>query len=225
MRALKAEEIQCRAQIVKQNGFSLLLYKDARCDMQILDETYGEMNWQRKHKEIGGKIFCALEVWDEDKNQWVTKEDIGSESMMEAEKGQSSDSFKRAGFNWAIGRELYTAPFIWINAKAGEVYKRKDGKFALDNKAHFTVQDIVTEDGIIQDLTIIDQDLTERWKMGRGSVDAEKDWLDETKKDKWMKAEEWVKEGNNPHKLRKKYKVSSANMDYFRQLYEEATAQ
>ncbi|WP_228370420.1 hypothetical protein [Gottschalkia acidurici] len=43
IRTLRADEIECRVQTVKQNGCSLLLFKDARCDMKILDETFGIM--------------------------------------------------------------------------------------------------------------------------------------------------------------------------------------
>lgn len=221
MRNLKADEIQCRAQIVKQNGFSLLLYKNARCDMNILDETFGAMNWEDTYQEINGNLFCTISVWDSDKKQWISKQDAGSASNMEAEKGHASDAFKRAGFRWGIGRELYTAPFIWLSAKDGELYQRNDGKWALDNKAEFNVQKIDTQDGVIQDLVIVDKDLKERFKM-KGSIDDGKPWLDETKKEKWMKAEEWVKKGNNPHNLRSKYKVSKANMEYFETLYREA---
>jgi hypothetical protein len=223
MRNLKADEIQCRAQIVKQNGFSLLLYKNARCDMNILDEEFGAMNWKDSYQEINGNLFCTISIWDEEKKQWISKQDAGSASNMEAKKGHASDAFKRAGFRWGIGRELYTAPFIWINAKSGETYKRKrDNKWALKSSTEFFVQDIKTEDGTIQDLVIVDKNLDVRWRMGKGSVDNDKEWLDETDKERWMKAEKWVKKGNNPHKLRNKYKVSNDNMEYFENIYRKA---
>lgn len=112
-RALRADEIECRIGTAKEGkGVSLLLYKDARCDQNILDETVGCMNWQRKHSRDNAN--CIVEIWDDEKKTWVGKEDTGTESNTEAEKGLASDSFKRACFNWGIGRELYTAPFIWI---------------------------------------------------------------------------------------------------------------
>lgn len=111
-RTLRADEIECRIAMVKASGVSLLLYKDARCDMNILDETVGPMNWQRRHERNNAN--CVVSIWDDTKNQWVSKEDTGTESFTEKEKGLASDSFKRACFNWCIGRELYTAPFIWI---------------------------------------------------------------------------------------------------------------
>ena len=114
-RDLRADEIECRVAQAKQNGVALLLYKDARCDQNILDETVGAMNWQRFHGRENAN--CTVTIWDDKKQQWISKEDTGTESNTEKEKGLASDSFKRACFNWGIGRELYTAPFIWIDAK------------------------------------------------------------------------------------------------------------
>lgn len=117
-RDLTANEIECRVQSVKQNGLVLLLYKDARCDMNILDETVGAENWQREHYECKGNLFCRVGICPPNFTMpnWVWKSDCGTESNTEAQKGEASDSFKRACFNWGIGRELYTAPFIWISA-------------------------------------------------------------------------------------------------------------
>lgn len=114
-RNLTEKEIEVRVQSTKPNGVILLLYKDARCDMRILDETVGAERWQREHYGIDGKMFCRVGIFSEG-FCWVWKSDCGSESNTEAEKGQASDSFKRACFNWGIGRELYTAPFIFVPA-------------------------------------------------------------------------------------------------------------
>jgi hypothetical protein len=114
-RDLRADEIECRVAQAKENGVSLLLYKDARCDQNILDETVGEFGWMRSHTRDNAN--CVVSLWDEKKQQWISKEDTGTESNTEKEKGLASDSFKRACFNWGIGRELYTAPFIWIKAE------------------------------------------------------------------------------------------------------------
>lgn len=111
-RRLKADEIECRIGQIKATGLTLLLYKDARCDMNILDETVGPMNWKREHTRDNRN--CIVSIYDDEKNEWVSKEDTGTESNTEAEKGLASDSFKRACVNWGIGRELYTAPFIWV---------------------------------------------------------------------------------------------------------------
>lgn len=122
-RPLRADEIECRIGQVKSNGLSLLLYKDARCDQNVLDETVGPYNWTRSHSRDNAN--CIVSIWDEEKRQWVGKEDTGTESNTEAEKGLASDSFKRACFNWGIGRELYTAPFIWVSADKCDIQGNK----------------------------------------------------------------------------------------------------
>ena len=118
-RTLRADEIDCRIAQIKGNGLSLLLYKDARCDQNILDETVGEFGWMRSHSRENAN--CTVSLWDKEKAQWISKEDTGTESNTEAAKGLASDSFKRACFNWGIGRELYSAPFIWIPAAKCEI--------------------------------------------------------------------------------------------------------
>lgn len=139
-RTLRADEIECRVQTVTPNGCSVLLYKDARCDMNILDETVGPEKWQRAHELINGNLFCNVGIWQpraDGFGDWVWKQDVGTESNTEKEKGQASDSFKRACVNWGIGRELYTAPFIWISGDLIE-WRESNGKkvpkstFAVD---------------------------------------------------------------------------------------------
>lgn len=126
-RLLRADEIECRVGQTKAGkGLSLLLYKDARCDQNILDETVGPMNWMRQHERENAN--CIVSIYDEKKGQWISKEDTGTESKTEAEKGLASDSFKRACVNWGIGRELYSSPFIWIS---GDPDKLKWEKFTV----------------------------------------------------------------------------------------------
>lgn len=152
-RLLRADEIECRVSTCNEKGVSLLLYKDARCDQNILDETVGPMNWERSHSRENSN--CTVSLWDESKRLWVSKEDTGTESFTEKEKGLASDSFKRACFNWGIGRELYTAPFIWIGAdKVKLVDKPKGGgKTTYDR---FDVQSIgYDENGRICQLSIV----------------------------------------------------------------------
>ena len=133
-RTLKANEIECRVNQINEKGLSLLLYKDARCDMNILDETVSPYNWQREHKEFKGNIYCGVSIWNEKNKLWVTKRDAGKESNTEAVKGEASDSFKRACVNWGIGRELYTAPFIYIPADKCEISKNTKGKYITYDK-------------------------------------------------------------------------------------------
>lgn len=110
-RNLRAEEIEVRAQ-VNQDGVVLLLYKDARCDQNILDEKVGPTGWQRHH--LRNNANCVVAIYDRELKQWIEKEDTGTRSSTEGEKGLASDSFKRACVNWGIGRELYTAPYMFI---------------------------------------------------------------------------------------------------------------
>lgn len=121
-RKLRADEIECRISICNEYGVGLLLYKDARCDQNILDETVGATNWQRHHSRDNAN--CIVSIWDSEKEQWIEKEDTGKESFTEKEKGLASDSFKRACFNWGIGRELYTAPNMFVNPKDLKTYNQ-----------------------------------------------------------------------------------------------------
>ena len=136
-RDLTAEDIECRVQSVKDNGLVLLLYKNARVDMNILDETVGCERWQRAHELIDGHLFCNVGInfpTADGFERWVWKQDVGVESNTEAEKGEASDSFKRACFNWGIGRELYSAPFIWIPAQNCNISNKKCyDKFEVEN--------------------------------------------------------------------------------------------
>lgn len=156
-RPLRADEIECRIGSVSKNGFTMLLYKDARCDMNILDETVSPWNWQRDHKEIKGVVYCGvgINVIDNgnDCDEWIWKWDAGSESYTEKEKGEASDSFKRACVNWGIGRELYTAPLIFIRAKTepqGNGYRLSDKRDGYGYK----VAQIEYEGGRISKLII-----------------------------------------------------------------------
>lgn len=111
-RLLKAEEIECRVAQAKDTGIQLLLYKTARTDYAILDESVGAENWQCDYKAVDGKVYCGIGI--KCGEEWIWKWNCGSESNMEAEKGEASDAMKRAGFAWGIGTELYSSPFIWV---------------------------------------------------------------------------------------------------------------
>lgn len=150
VRDLKKDEIECKVSTIsKGKGLTLLLYKTARTDILILDETFGQMNWQCEYREIKGNMYCGISVFDAEKNQWVTKWDCGVESAFgDKQKGEASDAFKRAGFKWGIGIELYTAPFIWIPK---ELCNITDGAKCYDK---FVVEKIATENKIIEGLAI-----------------------------------------------------------------------
>jgi hypothetical protein len=137
IRLLRAEEIECRIATINEKGLSLLLFKDARVDQKLLDETFTPFGWKRSHQVIDGNLYCTVEVWDKEKEQWIGKQDVGTMSYTEKEKGQASDSFKRACFNWGIGRELYTAPFIWIPAERVNIQKKeREQKFFTYDRFH-----------------------------------------------------------------------------------------
>lgn len=170
-RLLYAHEIECRVNTVVSNNkgtsCSLLLYKDARVDMKLLDEKCGVMDWKRSHEVIDGNLYCTISIWDSDKKEWVSKQDVGTESFTEKEKGQASDSFKRAGFNWGIGRELYTAPSIWVRLNTDEI-SNKNGK--PTTYARFVVSEIgYDEDKCINKLVITDMKGVVRYSFNKDS--------------------------------------------------------
>lgn len=147
MRTLKANEIEVRIGQINEKGATLLLYKDARVDMVLLDEL--GKPWKREHQLIDGKLFCTVSVWNSEINQWESRQDVGVESNTEKEKGQASDSFKRACVNWGIGRELYSAPFIWIPASSYDGFVRKidqNGKKIYATYDKFSVTKIAYDD-------------------------------------------------------------------------------
>lgn len=116
---LSVDQIEFRVQSINKGGYATILaYKDARVDQQRLDEVVGPLNWKREHTRDNHN--CVISIWCDDKKQWVSKEDTGTESSAEKEKGLASDSFKRAAFNWGIGRELYDYPVIQIKLNPNE---------------------------------------------------------------------------------------------------------
>lgn len=151
-RYLKAEEIECRAAMCSDKGVSLLLYKDARVDANVLDETVGCESWQCRFYEIKGNLFCSVGIINPVTCEWVWKDDCGSPSNMEAEKGEASDAFKRACFKWGIGRELYTAPFIWVPADRCNIRQGRNGKPTCYDK--FKVEKIEVVNGRIEKVSI-----------------------------------------------------------------------
>jgi len=202
-RLLNADEIDCRIATVKSTGVSLLLYKDARCDQNLLDETVGSMNWQRSHQVIDGNLYCTVSIWDEVKKQWISKQDVGTESYTEKEKGQASDSFKRACFNFGIGRELYTAPFIWIpsslcNISEGKCYDKFEvSEIGYDEKRN------------INKLVIINpKSRVEVFRMGAEPTEIFTDTKIDSKKLKMLK-DKLKKEGVSEEFICNSYKVKS----------------
>ena len=163
-RLLKPKEINCRVQQINEKGLSLLLYVTSRAGQNLLDEKYGTLGWQREHQIIDGNLYCTISVWDKEKGQWVKKQDVGTESYTEKEKGRASDSFKRACVNFGIGRELYSAPYIWIKAEDANIKQKKDGKYTTYDE--FKVKSVTYNDlDEIDSLEIVNQNLTTVYKM------------------------------------------------------------
>ena len=151
-RDLRPCEVEARVAQCSEKGASLLLYKTARTDYALLDETVGPERWQCSYSEVKGNLFCDLSVKFVD--GWVTKSNCGTESNMEAEKGEASDAMKRAGFAWGIGRELYTAPFIWVPADRLQRLSKnqKSGRWQCFDR--FEVTDMTVANGEIVGLAI-----------------------------------------------------------------------
>ena len=209
-RLLRADEIDCRISTCNQWGVGLLLYKDARCDMNILDEVVKPMNWQRDHKELKGNIYCGVSIYDEARGAWVTKWDCGKESYTESEKGEASDSFKRACFNWGIGRELYTAPNMFVYANDLKTLE-KDAKGKWACRDAFKVTEIEYIDKNIVYVKILNLKTNKEIEFGMPAKEkkvqdiTEKAHIDEIK----VKAlyARCVSEGVDTYKINKLYKV------------------
>ena len=168
---LNADDIEVKVKKVTAKGAIALLYKTARTDMDMLDRVFGAENWQCRYEEIKGNLYCTILVKSES-GEWVGKQDCGIESRSDGDgnekKGEASDAFKRAGFRWGIGRELYTSPFVFLSVETvadGQGYKLKNPF------ARFDVANIGYNDRRITSLTIKD-DKGKVVFTTRGQVDA-----------------------------------------------------
>lgn len=161
-RKLKAEEIECRVATCNEKGCSLLLYKTARVDRAILTEMYGDL-WQNDFKVIDGKMYGGIAIYNKDLKEWLWRWDCGVESNTEKEKGEASDCFKRAGFKWGIGIELYSAPFIWCNVPTK---KNASGKYIPESR-FFELKKIgYADNGDINFIEIVDDKNNVVYKTG-----------------------------------------------------------
>jgi hypothetical protein len=150
-RKLKANELQIKCTDTKFKGSAtLLIYKDARVDQKVLDETVTPMRWQKDYKEIDGKIYCGVGIKNAENGEWIWKWDCGTEGNFEAEKSEASDAFKRACFNWGLGRELYDTPKIKIKCPDNYYY---NDKLSMT----FSVKSIEWNDNELADLVIVDK--------------------------------------------------------------------
>ena len=188
-RTLKADEIECRVGTVSEGkGVSLLMYKNARVDMQLLDEVVGAENWKRSHEVVNGNLFCTVSIRT-DNGEWVSKQDVGTESNTEKEKGQASDAFKRACFNWGIGRELYTCPFVWVSLNADEWRTGYSGK--QQPKTRFSVDAIEYDEARrVSYLSVKDDKGKVRYEYGtpKAAINYKMEAIDQIKRTSWKKS-------------------------------------
>lgn len=158
-RSLRADEVEVRPAEARNGKTTLLLYQDARCGMNILDEALGTLGWQKEYYEAKGLLMCKIGIRSPTTGEWLWKSDTGSESNIEADKGLASDAFKRAAVSWGIGRELYTAPKIVVQLTDKDMF---NGKLCQS----FKVKEMSVDNGVITSLTIIDKWGHERFKWG-----------------------------------------------------------
>jgi hypothetical protein len=165
---LSIKEVDFRVQSINNGGYAtILVYKDARVDMNRLDAIYGVGFWQKKYDIINNNLFCSVGIWNKELKQWVWVQDVGTESMAEKEKGQASDAFKRACFNLGIGRELYDYPIIQVKLKDNEFdksTKKPTFNFKLKQWIWFSQFDA---DGKLNYLAAKDQDNNKRFEYGK----------------------------------------------------------
>lgn len=164
---LTANQIEVKVKQVTAKGAALLLYKTARTDMDLLDSVIGPCNWANDYTEHKGNLYCGIGIFDADTDRWVWKWDCGIESRADSEgnqkKGEASDAFKRAGFRWGIGRELYSSPFIFVKVPT----KPKGSNFELEDRFQtFEVKEIQYKDREISGLVIVDNKGQEWFRFG-----------------------------------------------------------
>lgn len=174
---LSADDIEVKVKKITAKGVIALLYKTARVDMNILDQVVNPMNWKCTYHEVKGNLYCEISIYDPDKKEWISKEDCGIESREDDEgnqrKGEASDAFKRAGFKWGIGRELYTAPFIFINCDTKQKSNGKGYELA-DPFERFSVKSIGYDNsGSINALVIVDSKGKTVYKLGQNPLNKE----------------------------------------------------
>lgn len=168
---LTAKDVELRTAQIKKTNYgvyiTLLVYKDARVDMKMLDKMFGPLGWQRHHREVNGHLYCTISVYDKENGCWIEREDVGTPSNTEEVKGESSDSFKRAGFNFGIGRELYDVPNIRFKLNEGE-YSEYNGKISSYAKFRVAEMEYDKDKGEFTKFTVVDSEGNVRFSNGKG---------------------------------------------------------
>lgn len=112
-RLLRADEIEVRVAHSVGDKKCHLLYIDSRAVTKFLDEWVGWNNWTTEFYPVNNQIVGKMGIWDDSKNMFIWKSDVGSESNIEAEKGLISDCYKRMLVRFGV-TELYSAPDILL---------------------------------------------------------------------------------------------------------------
>lgn len=138
-RDLRPDEIEVRvgATVKDRNGtptgFQVMLYKTARVDTTILDETFGIFGWKNHYYQVKNTMICSVSIWDEDKKEWVNKDNGGDDDFsMEQVKAECSDSMKRCCFNLGIGKKLYSASKIYMVVPIDDNNDPKKSRYQVD---------------------------------------------------------------------------------------------
>ena len=222
IRTLLADEIECRIASINEKGLSLLLYKDARVDQRILDETFGPFGWKRSHQCIDGNLYCTVEILDSERSEWIAKQDVGTVGYTEKEKSQASDSFKRACFNWGIGRELYSAPFIWIPAGKANIEK-KEGKFVCHERFRVTKIEYSANREIIG-LAVADGKGNAVFLFGEAGIKSKQDRKNVLSEEQWsMLLKELDRTGVEMDQVQERYRLEKAE-DMSAEIYRKVMA-
>ena len=145
IRLLTKDEIEVKVKQVGEKGAQALLYKTSRVDMAILDEIFGITNWTNEYRDIDGVLYCGIGIRESGDKPFVWKWSNGIESRSDGEgnevKGEASDALKRAGFLCGIGRELYTAPFIFLNVETQPQTDKEGKKIYKNGKLQYELKD------------------------------------------------------------------------------------
>tara|TARA_R110000850_G_scaffold272050_1_gene406847 strand:+ start:108 stop:758 length:651 start_codon:yes stop_codon:yes gene_type:complete len=197
---LSTNDIEFRVQSINKGGYATILaYKNARVDMQRLDDVVGALNWKREHTRDNAN--CIVSIRDDATGQWVSKEDTGTESSAEAKKGLASDSFKRACFNWGIGRELYDYPIISAKLNSDE-FDSSSGKAkqTWNLKLREWEWQVQFDKKTVTKITAKDQNGKERYLFGKDTLT--------TNHENYDKVKSFIKGGGDIKEVEKKYILS-----------------
>ena len=182
-RTLKADEIEVRPQSIKNGKATMLLYIDSRAVVSLLNETVGNMNWQSEFYQVGEQTIGKIGIYDEDRDIWIWKSDVGSESNVEAEKGKISDTYKRILSRFGV-QELYSAPRITIDddGYGNSGYKVLEISYDTNrNITHLVIGNRFNKEVFRWDKDSVEQPTQHKPKSYIQTQQNDLEWKDETK--------------------------------------------